>query len=105
MMGRVEKDQGQFFYAFNLEERIPKGHLLRSIDHFLDLSGLHDHLAPYYSSFCSSASEDPASMTAATAIRIRYIFRSRVLPAGSSCFFPTAPSRRPSGNCSSEIRG
>ena len=49
MMGRVEKDQGQFFYAFNLEERIPKGHLLRSIDHFLDLSGLHDHLAPYYS--------------------------------------------------------
>jgi transposase len=49
MMGRVEKDQGQFFYAFNLEERIPEGHLLRSIDHFLDLSGLHDHLAAYYS--------------------------------------------------------
>ncbi len=49
MMGRDEKDQGQFFYAFNLEDHIPKDHLLRSIDHFLDLSGLHDHLAPYYS--------------------------------------------------------
>jgi transposase len=49
MMGRVEKDQGQFFYAFDLEDHIPKDHLLRSIDHFLDLSGLHDHLAPYYS--------------------------------------------------------
>ena len=49
MMGRDEKDQGTFFYAFNLEEHIPKDHLLRSIDRFLDLSGLHDHLAPYYS--------------------------------------------------------
>ena len=49
MMGRDEKDQGEFFYAFNLEDHIPKDHLLRSIDHFLDLSGLHDHLAPYYS--------------------------------------------------------
>jgi len=49
MMGRDEKDQGQFFYAFNLEDHIPKDHLLRRIDHFLDLSGLHDHLAPYYS--------------------------------------------------------
>ena len=49
MMGRDEKDQGQFFYAFDLEDHIPKDHLLRSIDHFLDLSGLHDHLAPYYS--------------------------------------------------------
>ena len=49
MMGRDKKDQGQFFYAFNLEERIPKDHLLRGINHFLDLSGLHDHLAAYYS--------------------------------------------------------
>ncbi len=49
MMGRDEKDQGQFFYAFNLDDHIPKDHLLRSIDHFLDLSGLHDYLAPFYS--------------------------------------------------------
>jgi transposase len=49
MMGRDEKDQEQFFYAFNLEDHIRKDHLLRSIDRFLDLSGLHDHLAPYYS--------------------------------------------------------
>ncbi len=49
MMGRDSKDQGEFFYAFELEDLIPDDHLLRGIDRFLDLSGLHDHLAPYYS--------------------------------------------------------
>ncbi len=49
MMGRDEKHQGQFFYVFNLVGHIPKDHLLRSIDHFLDLFGPHYHLAPYYS--------------------------------------------------------
>jgi len=49
MMGRGEQDQGEFFYAFKLDDHIPKDHLLRSLDRFLDLSGLHDHLAPYYS--------------------------------------------------------
>ena len=43
MMGRDEKDQGQFFYAFDLEDHIPKDHFLRSIDHFRVLCGLHDH--------------------------------------------------------------
>ncbi len=49
MMGRDSKDQGEFFYAFELEDLVPDGHLLRGIDRFLDLSGLHDYLAPYYS--------------------------------------------------------
>jgi transposase len=49
MMGRDEKDQGEFFYAFNLEDLVPDDHLLRGIDRFLDLSDLHDHLASYYS--------------------------------------------------------
>ena len=49
MMGRKGSDQGQFFYAFNLEDHVPKDHLLRGIDRFLDLSDLHAHLAPYYS--------------------------------------------------------
>ena len=26
------------FYAFNLDDAVPQDHLLRSIDHFLDLS-------------------------------------------------------------------
>jgi transposase len=47
--GTAGSEQGQFFYAFNLEDHIPKDDLLRSIDHFLDLSGLHVHLDPYYS--------------------------------------------------------
>ena len=49
MMGRKGSDQGQFFYAFDLDDLVPKDHLLRGIDHFLDLSDLHEHLAPYYS--------------------------------------------------------
>jgi transposase len=49
MMGRKESDQAQFFYVFNLEDHVPQDHLLRGIDRFLNLSDLHDHLAPYYS--------------------------------------------------------
>jgi len=32
MMGRQTGDQGQLFYLFNLERRIPAGHLLRRIN-------------------------------------------------------------------------
>jgi transposase len=49
MMGSNHKPQEQFFYSFNLEEMVPQDHLLRSIDRFLDLSDLRQHLAPYYS--------------------------------------------------------
>lgn len=49
MMGRKNDGQGQFFYHFDLEQRVPEDHLLRGVDRFLDLSGLHDHLAPFYS--------------------------------------------------------
>jgi len=49
MMGRDDAGQEQFFYAFNLEDYVPKDHLLRGIDQCLDLSDLHKHLAPYYS--------------------------------------------------------
>ncbi len=49
MMGRQEVGQAPLFYAFNLEEHVPASHLLRGVDHFLDLSELHSHLAPHYS--------------------------------------------------------
>lgn len=49
MMGREDSGQEQFFYAFKLEDYVPEDHLLRGIDQYLDLSELHDHLAPYYS--------------------------------------------------------
>jgi len=49
LMGRNDTPKKPLFYAFNLDELVPQDHLLRKIDTFLDLSDLHEHLAPYYS--------------------------------------------------------
>src|SRR5450432_1423642 len=51
MMGRQTGDQSQLFYLFNLEERIPAGHLLRRINPVVTgvLAGLREKLAPVYS--------------------------------------------------------
>jgi transposase len=59
MMGRQEVAQAPLFYSFNLEAHIPSSHLLRGIDRFLDLSELHQHLAPHYST-TGRPSIDPA---------------------------------------------
>ena len=61
MMGRQGGDQAPLFYAFNLDQHIPSDHLLRNIDRFLDLSDIHQHLAPYYSEV-GRPSIDPALM-------------------------------------------
>src|SRR4030088_2484486 len=51
MMGRQTSDQSQLFYLFNLERRIPTGHLLRRINPVVTrvLAGLREKLAPFYS--------------------------------------------------------
>jgi transposase len=49
MMGRCEVGQGQFFYEFDLDKVVPPDHLVRQIDGVLDLSWVHEELAPYYS--------------------------------------------------------
>ena len=51
MMGRQTGDQSQLFYLFNLEERIPVGHLLRRINPVVTqvLSDLREKLEPFYS--------------------------------------------------------
>ena len=49
MMGSNDEPQDELFYAFNLDDVVPQDHLLRDIDRVLDLSGLGEHLAPYYS--------------------------------------------------------
>ena len=51
MMGRQTGDQSQLFYLFNLEERIPAGHLLRRINPVVRrvLADLRGKLAPFYS--------------------------------------------------------
>jgi transposase len=49
MMGPRQVSQGSLFYAFSIEDYVPSDHLLRKIDHFLDLSEIRGVLAPYYS--------------------------------------------------------
>src|SRR5438445_5925023 len=50
MLGRAQVDQAARFYEFALERHVAVGHLLRSIDRFVDLSEVRGHLAPFYSS-------------------------------------------------------
>src|SRR6201993_2424767 len=49
MMGQLGGGQDKLFYSFNLDNHVPREHLLRRIDHFLDLGDLRRHLAPFYS--------------------------------------------------------
>ena len=49
MMGSQGGTQERLFYGFSLEDHIPKDHLLRGVDRFLDLSELRGQLAPFYS--------------------------------------------------------
>jgi transposase len=50
MMGERQVAQGALFYEFSLESHVPAGHMLRSIDRFVDLGGVRAHLAAFYSS-------------------------------------------------------
>jgi len=61
MMGQQKGVQDQLFYCFNLDRYVPSDHLLRGIDHFLDLSELRQHLAPFYSN-TGRPSIDPVLM-------------------------------------------
>ena len=63
MMGSNDKSQDEFFYSFNLEDVVPQDHLLRSIDRFLDLSDLREHLAPYYCSRCAPLGHSSVMLT------------------------------------------
>jgi transposase len=47
-MGRLNRDQGQLFYSFNLNDAVPDDHPVREIAAVLDLSWVHAELAPYY---------------------------------------------------------
>ena len=61
MMGPRQEAQSALFYEFSIEDHVPKDHLLRSIDRFVDLSDLRKHLAPFYSS-TGRPSVDPELM-------------------------------------------
>jgi len=49
MMGQRGGSQDRLFYSFNLDDHVPRSHLLRGIDRFFDLGELRQHLAPFYS--------------------------------------------------------
>lgn len=49
MMGPRQDAQPALFYKFSLEDQVALDHLLRSIDRFVDLSGIRNYLADFYS--------------------------------------------------------
>ena len=61
MMGPRQEAQVALFYEFSIEDHVPQDHLLRAIDRFVDLSGIRQHLAPFYSS-TGRPSVDPELM-------------------------------------------
>ena len=46
MMGRLNRDQGQLLYCFDLDEVVPEDHLVRAIAAVLHLSWVYGELAP-----------------------------------------------------------
>jgi len=74
MMGRREDRQGQFFYSFDLDKVVPPDHLVRQIGGVLDLSWVHNELAPYYS-HTGRPSIDPVLMI--RMLIVGYVFAIR----------------------------
>ena len=61
MMGSRQEAQGALFYEFSIEAHVPSDHMLRSVDQFVDLASIRQHLAPFYSS-TGRPSVDPELM-------------------------------------------
>ena len=74
MMGRLNRDQGQLFYCFNLEQAVPEDHQARRIAGVLDLSWVHDELASHYS-VLGRPSIDPVLMI--RMLIVGYVFAIR----------------------------
>jgi transposase len=77
MMGRQTTDQIRLFYAFNLEDQVPSGHLLRRLNGLASaaLAGVHDSLEPYYSE-TGRPSVDPELMLRMLIVGYCYGIRS-----------------------------
>ncbi|QSB45150.1 transposase [Tsuneonella flava] len=61
MMGERTVMQEALFYSFRIEDHVPQDHLLRSVDRFVDLTEIREHLKPFYSS-TGRPSVDPELM-------------------------------------------
>ncbi len=75
MMGQLPGGQQRLFYSFSLEDHVPAQHLLRSIDHCLDLSDLRAYLADFYSPI-GRPSIDPELMVRMLVVGYCYGIRS-----------------------------
>lgn len=49
MLGPNQEAQGALFCEFSIDDHVPQDLLLRSIVRFVDLSGIRQYLAPFYS--------------------------------------------------------
>ena len=74
MMGRLKREQGQFFYSFCLDEVVPDDHRVREIAGVLDLSWVHAEVGPYYSPL-GRPSIDPVLMI--RMLIVGYVFAIR----------------------------
>jgi transposase len=75
MMGRLNRDQGQLFYCFNLEEVVPEDHQVRRIAEVLDLSWVHTGLESHYSPL-GRPSIDPVLMIRMLIVGYAFAIRS-----------------------------
>ena len=73
-MGRLKRDQSQFFYSFCLDEVVPADHRVRQIAGVLDLSWVHAELGRYYSPL-GRPSIDPVLMI--RMLIVGYVFAIR----------------------------
>jgi transposase len=78
MMGRLKGGQAQLFYQFELDDAVPKDHMVRKIHAALDLSWLRDELAPHYSSM-GRPSIDPELMIRMLVVGYVFAIRSERL--------------------------
>ena len=74
MMGRLDRDQEQFFYKYRLDDLVPADHLVRKLYTLVDLSWLREELAPYYS-HTGRPSIDPELMV--RMLLVGYVFAIR----------------------------
>ena len=83
MMGRLNHDQGEFFYSFRLDEAVPDDHPVRAIAAVLDLSWVHAELAPFYPKI-GRPSIDPVLMIRMLIVGYAFAIRSEKIPDHSA---------------------
>ena len=75
MMGRLNHDQGEFFYSFRLDDAVADDHPVRAIAAVLDLSWVHAELAPFYPKI-GRPSIDPVLMIRILIVGYAFAIRS-----------------------------